>query len=158
MLFSNCLLLLFKRKINYIKFLATTEGCHNPLIYKLELVGHYYTLISRCNQKDASTPCESGHNLMSAQTLCLLATVERILCCPVIYQPQLKGRHNALCRLRPVLAPPYHPGDFLGHYLKVSPITLKSWWTMFHDFQTISPCALNQYKKAIQKIMLLCSI
>lgn len=63
---------------------------------------------------------------------------------------------HALSRPRSALAPPYHPEVFSGHNLKVTPITLKSQWATFHNFQTGSPYALNQYKKVVIKIMLLC--
>jgi len=39
--FSNCLLLLFKREVITSFFIVTTKGGFNPLIHRLQLVGHY---------------------------------------------------------------------------------------------------------------------
>jgi len=85
---------------NYIKFSAITERGFNPLSFRLQLVGCYYTLITCCNRKNAPTPCKSNHNLTSAPTLFLPTVFGRMLRCPVIYQPQLKILHNVVCRPR----------------------------------------------------------
>ena len=115
---------LFKRNISYIKIKATTEGCINPRIHRPQPVGCYLTLISYCNQKDATTPCRSGHNLMSAPNT-LITSYCRKGCFTtlLVYQPQLNGCNNTLCKPQLALAPPCHLEVFSGHNLKVNPIT-----------------------------------